>query len=462
MNKDTSVDDIFREEEGKQISNQQHDKAITDDVNQAQTPETVQNAMDKRGEKVRAFTLDVAFDDIPDVDIPDRRADTTAATPSDDAVVSETSVIADTEEKQEKANNKSQNSGCLKRMIYLLIILIISFSIAYVAITYIVDALGIGKPSVVIDVEVQAGADTATIAEMLAERKVINSPLYFRIYSKISDADGKYQVGTFSLKADMGYSEIVETLQTATPRAEVEVTIPEGFTVEKIANLLEQKEVCTQDEFYNALNLNDYDFDFIKAIPDDIEHQGRVYRLEGYLFPDTYNFYVGSSGKAVVEKMLQNFDNKINKDIRSKMSKAGLTIDETIILASLIQGEAAKSEDMVGVSRVLFNRLEPHSGFARLELDSTRDYIRNMNPYDSSIKIIDSAYNTYVRQGLPVGAINNPGLEAIEAVFNPSTKPAVIKCYFFATDYTTGITYFSDTFAKHEAICRKYKIGAYG
>jgi UPF0755 protein len=117
---------------------------------------------------------------------------------------------------------------------------------------------------------------------------------------------------------------------------------------------------------------------------------------------------------------------------------------------------------MDGVSRVLTNRMKPNTGFTKLQCDSTGDYAAEILPSLPGIEVKSSAYNTYVREGLPVGAINNPGMLAIQAALNPSNDTKHINCYYFATDYNTGITYFTKTLTEHEAICRKYKIGMYG
>ncbi len=223
--------------------------------------------------------------------------------------------------------------------------------------------------------------------------------------------------------------------------------------------------MCSTTDFYNAVVNEEYDYDFVKAIPtasDGKQYAGRIYRLEGYLFPDTYNFYLGSSGKMVVEKMLANFNQKLTDDIRQQISKKGWNIDEAIVFASVIQGEAGKPSDMYAVSKVLSNRMQPNSGFPKLQCDSTRDYVNKILPSFSGVVITTSSYDTYVREGLPVGAINNPGIMAIKAALNPSTETEFSNCYYFATDYNTGITYYSKTLAQHEAVCRKYKIGMYG
>lgn len=423
------------------------------------TPE--ETAEDARSKKVREFQLDENIA----MDIPDVPAEGSAAPGAEKTTETvESTETAPDAESAEPANSEENGSGCLKKLLHAAITVVLAMLVAFFVIIYILDSSGINKSNTLVDLEVPAGASTSQIADLLQQNGLIDHPFCFRIYSKLSKADGKYQQGMFSLSADMGYSNIVEALQTTIPRKTVTVTIPEGYTVDKIAALLEEKEVCTKEEFYQAVVYEDFDFDFVKAIPTDQdgeEYKGRIYRLEGYLFPDTYNFYVGSSGKTVIQRMLDNFANKI-APYRETIQQRGYTIDETVILASIIQGEAANSRDMKGVSRVLQNRLAPGSGFDKLQCDSTTLYVNSVLPKVNGITVTSSAYDTYTRQGLPVGAINNPGAEAIDAALNPSEEAEHAKAYFFATDYTTGITYFNETYAQHVKTCRKYRIGMYG
>ena len=178
------------------------------------------------------------------------------------------------------------------------------------------------------------------------------------------------------------------------------------------------------------------------------------------MFPDTYQFYVGCSGETVVRRMLDNFNTRVGTNIRSIMSAKGVQMDDLIVLASIVQGEAASKLDMQKVSRVLDNRLKNKAQYPKLQCDSTGDYISKMLSGNSSLSISNKDYDTYECDGLPAGPINNPGLTAIQAVLTPSED--VKDCYYFATDYDTGKTYFSKTFAEHEKICRRYGIGAYG
>lgn len=416
-----------------------------------------QETAQSRTKKVQSFRLDAdVAADIPDAPLPEAAEES--------APVVKTAEGEKSAPEQASKSQKGEGSGCLKKLLHSVIVLLLSVLVAFFVILYVLDSSGINKTDELVDVEIPTGATTPQIASILQENGLIDYPFCFRVYSKLSKADGKYQKGMFSLSADMGYSNIVEALQTTVPRKTVTVTIPEGYTVDKLAALLEENEVCEKEAFYEAIVYEDYDFDFVQAIPTDQdgeEHKGRIYRLEGYLFPDTYNFYVNSSGKTVVQRLLENFSTKI-EPYRAVISERGYTIDQAVVLASIVQGEAASFADMEGVSRVLANRMAPGSGFDKLQCDSTTLYVNSVLPKVDGITVTSSAYDTYTRKGLPVGAINNPGLDAIKAALYPSEDEQYAKAYFFATDYTTGITYFSDTYSQHVAICRRYRIGMYG
>lgn len=377
------------------------------------------------------------------------------------------------EEKEPEAPNKKKKKkknrgtwGCIRGIIYTVLVLGISGVLAYFGVTGGMDMVGLGKSSRLVDVEIPQGASTVQIATILKENGIIDQPLIFRLYSKVTKADGTYQPGTFALSADMGYSGIIDELQNAKPRESITVTIPEGKTVEDIAAILEEKKVCSSTEFYQAvLDVDAYDYDFLKEIPDASqgeEYAGRIYTLEGYLFPDTYEFFENSSGKTVVTKFLDNFDRRVDVKMRTAFKAKGLTLDQAVTIASIIQGEAAQKEDMLKVSRVIYNRLENPAEYPYLQCDSTGDYVSKIYSQPDGAEVVSKAYDTYARKGLPVGPINNPGLQALEAALNPSEDPEAAEYYFFATDYDSMITYFSKTYAEHERICIKYGIGMYG
>ncbi len=355
--------------------------------------------------------------------------------------------------------------GCLKWVIYATIVLLAAGILSYFAIVGIIDVSGLNKSDVVVSVTIPSGSTTADIAEILRDNGLIDHPMIFRLYSRFAHSDGLYQPGTFELYPHMGYDGLIEALQVSQSAETVWVTIPEGFTVDRIAARLEESGVCTAEEFCTALLEGEYDYAFLSDIPtveEDGEVVNRLYQLEGYLFPSTYNFYVNDDAENVVNRMLQAFDDQIGTGIRTAIKAEGFNMDEAVILASLIQGEAASFSDMQGVARVLLNRLENAAEYPKLELDSTRDFVQEAKPPIDGRPVIEEAYNTYVREGLPVGAINNPGRDAFEALAAPSEDEEIMECFFFATDYDTGITYFSKTYAQHERVCREHGIGMYG
>ncbi len=383
-------------------------------------------------------------------------------------VVREVAPEVKAEEPADKpAKKPKKKRSWVHNLIYAVVVLGLSVGLAYVLVVGGLDFTGLTREDRTVDIDVPAGASTAIVADVLAENGLIDQPFVFRLYARLSGADGTWQPGAFSLNPNMGYSTLVEKLQTARKRDTAKVTIPEGFTVVQIAERLEKKGVCTEEEFLRAVTDVDYsaDYDFIAAFSklDQADYTARIYKLEGYLFPDTYEFYVGCSGETVVRKMLDNFDVRLSTTIRSSMKEKGYTMDELIILASIVQGEAGSVDDMAMVSRVLKNRMDNTDVYPKLQCDSTGDYVEKLlTGGNSGVGVKNTAYDTYEREGLPAGAINNPGLAAIKAVLTPSENETVMKCYFFATNYVTNITYYSETYDQHVAVCRRYGIGMYG
>ncbi len=399
----------------------------------------------------------VAGGDAPTVDASATRAiDAVDAT----RVIAVESEDAVAEEEQPARRGKTKNSeaiGCLKAIIYIFAVLLISVVLALFIFKAFTDVTGIGRSTTSVNIDVPAGASTQSVAEMLEEQGVIDEPLVFRLYCRLVGADGSFHPGIHIVSSNMGYDGIVDELQTIEESETVTVMIEEGATVERIAAILEANDVCTAKDFYTALVSGDYeDYDFIAEITEE-ERKDRIYLLEGYLFPDTYEFYVNGSPEVVVRTMLDNFDARVDADTRASIKASGKTIDEVIIAASIIQMEAGVKEDMPRVMRVIENRLSSPDRFPRLEMDSTRDYLLG-----GTAEGLDTAYNTYKRNGMPVGAICNPGLDAIHAALNPSQEPEIIHCFYFASIVETGETAFFETFEEHEAWCIEHGVGMYG
>ena len=224
--------------------------------------------------------------------------------------------------------------------------------------------------------------------------------------------------------------------------ATVSVTIPEGYTLARIAMLLEEKGICGQDAFIEATQQADLSaYPLIAAQPED-EH--RCFRLEGYLFPDTYEFYLDEDPTEVITRFLDNAEQRISPQIREEAAAQGYTIDEVLTLASIIQKESNSAEVMPDVSSVLHNRL---ADGMRLQCDVTITYVEGaIKPFiTGDIDRYNAYYNTYKCDGLPAGAICNPGLDAIEAALAPSQTDY----YFFLTD-ADGNYLFAEDWETHQ------------
>ncbi len=362
--------------------------------------------------------------------------------------------------KKEQKKNK-EAVGCLKSIIYVVFVIVIASVLAYYGYIAVVDVTGLGRDTMMIDVDIPEGASTEQVANLLAKEKIIEQPFFFRLFCRLTHADG-FQWGTHTLAANFGYSEIVEELQSAEKSATVTVTIPEGATIDTIAKLMEENNVCPAKDFYTAVVTGNYeDYDFIAELTQE-ERKDRVYLLEGYLFPDTYEFYEDGSPETAVRKMLDGFDSRLDADTRASIKASGKTLNEVIIEASIVQKEAGKKEDMPRVSRVLINRLNNTAEFPCLQFDSTEDYLSALIPTVDGITMVDTAYNTYERPGLPAGAICNPGIDAINAALNPSEEEDIVNCYYFASIVETGESAFFETFDEHEAWCIEHGVGMYG
>ena len=371
--------------------------------------------------------------------------------------------------KKKAGTDKSgSNWKVLTSVLYGVLVLGISIGLACFLITGAIDMLGLNKSEQKIDIIVPEGATTRQIADELKEKGIIDHPFIFTLYSKVMGKDGTYKPhgedNPVTLSANMGYNGVIAQLQSGKAREVVTVVIPEGYTVENIADTLEEKGVCEASAFYASMKEDEFDYDFIAALPENgsDESENRIYRLEGYLFPDTYEFYTDSSAKSVITKFLDNFDYRIDTTVRSSIKASGreVSLDQIITLASIIQAEAAGDSDMPGISRVLWNRLDNPDQFPRLECDATWNYINNIIPQPETVTPQQEAYYTYIRKGLPVGPICNPGLAAIKAAIAPSDDPEIVSCFYFASAQVNGdvITVYARTQEEHDRNRRKYNI----
>ncbi len=247
-----------------------------------------------------------------------------------------------------------------------------------------------------------------------------------------------------------------EPTETPAPSNTVTVTVPEGTNCIQIAELLEEKGVCTGDDFIAAVN----DPENLALLDVPFEHdEKRTYLLEGYVFPDTYEFYLNSTGAAALKRFLQNANSKLTAGYAERAAELGYTMDEIIRIASIIQEEAGNPANMPGVSSVIHNRLNSPD-YPYLECDVAVKYLENyVHPYFSEQEFDEfrMLYNINgKRRGLPAGPITNPGTDAIEAALYPDETPY----FFFVTDAEENY-YFAETYAEHCDNCHIAGIKGY-
>lgn len=336
-------------------------------------------------------------------------------------------------------------------LVILLALLLVAIIGACAARSYYYGEIeGSRRPEGEIEVEIPQGAGTAQIASILKEEGVIGSSYLFRYYSRKAEADGSYQYGVFTLDPREGYDGIIRRLQEVQHRLEsVTVTFPEGYNAFQIGDVLEEAGLCTREEFLDAIQNHSFDVDFIREVSDD---PLKLIRLEGFLFPDTYEFYTDEEVDSIVLRMLENFKSRVlTQENREALEKSGYTLDQWAALSSIIQKESFGTEDIYNVSSVFANRLAEDSPYPKLESNTTSDFINAwLTPFtngEPSQEMV-TAYDTYEREGLPVGAICNPGAEAFTAALHPERNDLDGDYYFFVTDVEYNY-YYGRNFEEH-------------
>ncbi len=308
------------------------------------------------------------------------------------------------------------------------------------------DLLGLSQDDQEVEVNIPEGTGSSDIINMLTDLDIVEQPITFRFYAGLNGDLDKFQPGQYLMNKNMSYDEILIMLRTGNPEGEAAVetiTFYEGMSAWEIAERLEEYEICSADEFIKTLETADFsDYEFMALVPDD---ELQYLRYEGFLFPDTYDFYVGESPERAARRFFDNFDVRVS-DYIDEMNNMNLSLYEAITLASVIQAEAGLPEEMVKVSSVFHNRLDAPEIYPKLQSDVTRDYVNNdITPnVDIVNQDMNDAYNTYESDGLPVGPINNPGMDAILATINPEDTPY----YFFVTDANAKY-YYAVTFEEH-------------
>ena len=295
-------------------------------------------------------------------------------------------------------------------------------------------------------VEIEQGETTKDIAAKLKESGLIDYEIVFYLKVKSLDVASKLRYGTYTIHKESGLVEIIDSLISGGAMKESEMfTIPEGYTIELIAKKLEKEGFCTEADFLEAVQ-KDYDYWFLKDIP---ENDAIPYKLQGFLYPETYAIEEGMSAEDIVNIMLRQFDKEFTDDLRNQLQKQGKSVFEVVIEASIIERETKLDSEKAMVAGVIKNRMEIGM---KLEIDATTLYPLTNGLYNKNRVFyvdleIDSPYNTYMYEGLPVGPIANPSILSIEAALNP--KDHTYFYYHTDKEKNDGSHIFTETYEEH-------------
>jgi UPF0755 protein len=307
-----------------------------------------------------------------------------------------------------------------------------------------------------INFEIKAGQGINQISANLYDAGLIKDKLIFKAYLWIRDWEGKIKAGEYRIAKNLSIKDIVNVLKIGKTKKEINIKIIEGWTIEEIDSYLSTNNIFKKNEFSDLakngtkfISDNSSDYPFLSELLLRNNNYAQI-SLEGYLFPDTYKIYTDGDAQDVIKKMLDNFKIKITDEMNTKIKSQKKTIDEILILASIIEQEVSEYEDRQMVADVFLKRLE--AGMP-LQSDATINYITKKGVTRPSYEDLEvqSAYNTYKNKGLPPSPIGNPGLASIQAAIYPIKNDY----YYFLTD-KDGNVYYGRTMEEHQVNREKY------
>lgn len=356
--------------------------------------------------------------------------------------------------KPAKTKKSKANKSIFVALIVVAIVLTVSFTVAVLGINLGMEYLGVGKKDAQITINIPPNSSVADISKILKDNGLIENEFLFKVIVKLKDSASKLMPGDVTLNPMQGYDSIIANLSIARDSYDqVTITFQEGLTLYEVAKLLEENNVCEASDFLFNFNSENFGYEYESSITTSAK---KYYKFEGFLFPNTYKFYIDDSAYNVTKNLREETELVFDKyNLYDKIKKSDFTIEEVFTLASIVQAEAANVEDMKLVASVFINRLNNKDQFPKLQSDATKKYytkfILPQNDDVTSQAMYEEAYDTYISKGLTPSPIGNPGIDAILAVIEaPKTD-----YYYFCSDINTKECFFAETFTEHKENLKK-------
>ena len=352
---------------------------------------------------------------------------------------------------------QSTVTAIIKALVYIIAIVTVSVALAVFAISCANDVFAFVKEERTVEVVIPDYVTSDELSEILGEAGAINYPWLFRLYCDLKDVDTspayKFQSGSYTISTAMNYDTLMLSFVEKTTLTTVRITLPEGSTLDEMIAIFEANGCSTREKFLECMETYDFaaEYEFLR----NIDMTGRYYLLEGYLYPDTYDFYTGRSPEYYLCRLLDQFNKVCRQSGFFKLAEESeYTFDEIMTIASIIEKEAYHQNDFDIVSSVIHNRLINNDTFPYLECDSTIIYAlsciagKRVTEITGEDLKLDNPYNSDIKAGLTPGPICSPSYNSIACAFEPAKTEETY--YYFVSD-KNGVMYYATTLKDHEA-----------
>ena len=346
--------------------------------------------------------------------------------------------------RKRRRSRRHKNSGCAGTMVYVIAVVGASLVISLAAIFTANDVFAFVKDNAMQQFYVSENTKLADLAKDLDKQGIINYGTVFKAYLAVKgDSADDVLAGEYQLNPSMDYGQIIDKLTNSSSSDTLQITIPEGYSVAQVRQLLLDNHVCTADALDKVLNQYPFKHDFLQD-----EKPVEEGWLEGYLFPDTYEIYKGNGSVVdTVNKMLNNFASRYDSEITDGANELGRSMHDIVTVASLVEREAQHDDERARIAGVIYNRLNNSSEFPYLQVDASVLYGLGRTSgklTDEDLKS-DSPYNLYTAEGLPPGPICNPGYASLYAASHPESHD-----YYYYVAMPDGSHLFASSYEEHQ------------